>query len=54
LTRETVASRAYPLSRGVYLFMDRRDARRGEFLRYVLSREGQSGVVREGDYLPLP
>jgi len=24
-----------------------------EFLRYVLSREGQRQVLREGDFLPL-
>jgi phosphate transport system substrate-binding protein len=24
-----------------------------EFLRYVLSRQGQQDVVREGDFLPL-
>jgi len=25
-----------------------------EFLRFVLSRQGQEAVVREGNYLPLP
>jgi phosphate transport system substrate-binding protein len=24
-----------------------------EFLRYILSRQGQQDVTREGDYLPL-
>ena len=24
-----------------------------EFLRYILSRQGQADVAREGDYLPL-
>jgi phosphate transport system substrate-binding protein len=24
-----------------------------EFLRFILSREGQKAVVREGEYLPL-
>jgi len=23
-------------------------------MRYILSREGQQDVIREGDYLPLP
>lgn len=64
LTRATVASRAYPLSRLVYLSFTV-DTPTGElanppvspkvreFLRYVLSREGQADVAREGDYLPL-
>ncbi|HWS61270.1 MAG TPA: hypothetical protein VN325_00830, partial [Steroidobacteraceae bacterium] len=25
-----------------------------EFLRYILSKQGQQDVVRAGDYLPLP
>jgi phosphate transport system substrate-binding protein len=54
LTRDTVASRAYPLTRGVFLFTDRLDSRISEFLRYILSREGRDDVIREGDYLPLP
>ncbi|HKE24629.1 MAG TPA: substrate-binding domain-containing protein [Bryobacteraceae bacterium] len=54
LTRESAADRSYPLTRGVFLFADRVDARIAEFLRYILSREGRAGVLREGDYLPLP
>jgi phosphate transport system substrate-binding protein len=53
LTRESVASRAYPLTRGVFLFVDHADAKLWEFLRYILSREGREDVIREGDYLPL-
>ena len=61
-TRETVASRAYPLSRPVYLYFAPDtpggdpappDPKVREFLRYILSREGQAGVAAEGDYLPL-
>lgn len=61
-TRETVASRAYPLSRPIYIYFapDTPGGQRAptdpkirEFLRYILSREGQEDVVREGDYLPL-
>jgi len=61
-TRESVASRAYPLARSAYIYFapdtptgDRAkvDAKIREFLRYVLSREGQEDVLREGDFLPL-
>jgi phosphate transport system substrate-binding protein len=54
LNRETVRDRSYPLTRGVFLYVDRLDARLTEFLRYVLSAEGRADVEREGDYLPLP
>jgi len=54
-SRETIASGAYPLARAVYVFFNQpADARVLEFLRYVLSSEGQQDVVREGAYLPLP
>jgi phosphate transport system substrate-binding protein len=54
-TREEVASRAYPLSRYIYLMVppDMSPERRG-FLRYVLSDAGQKAI--EGDpmgFLPL-
>jgi phosphate transport system substrate-binding protein len=63
-TRASVASRDYPLSRLVYLCFapdqpngdpadPRVDPKVREFLRFVLSREGQAAVAREGDYLPL-
>jgi phosphate transport system substrate-binding protein len=59
-TREEVESRVYPLSRSVYLAVSRRadDPVKPlvrEFLRFVLSREGQQ-VLAEGPekYLPLP
>lgn len=58
-TRESVASGEYPLARAVYIFFNRDpgkpiEPRVREFLRYVLSPEGQREVVREGAYLPLP
>lgn len=64
LTPETVANRAYPLSRAVYIYfapdtpggepaIPRVAPKIREFLRYILSREGQADVAREGDYLPL-
>ncbi len=63
-TRASVASRDYPLSRLVYLCFapdqpdgepadPRVDPKVREFLRYILSRQGQADVAREGDYLPL-
>lgn len=58
-SRESVASGKYPLARGVYIFFNRQKDGNlrpvvREFLRYVLSNEGQRQVPREGDYLPLP
>jgi phosphate transport system substrate-binding protein len=55
---ETVLGGKYPLSRFLYLYVNKApgkplDPLVGEFLRYVLSREGQETVVRDG-YLPLP
>jgi phosphate transport system substrate-binding protein len=61
-TRATVMNRTYPLSRSAYIYIapdtptgDRAkiDPKIKEFLRYVLSRQGQTNVAREGDYLPL-
>jgi len=59
LTREDVQRRAYPLLRDMIVVTDRApgqplDPKVREFLRYVLSREGQEAVIREGSYLPLP
>ncbi len=58
-TFEEVAAAEYPLTRFVYLYVDRPpgtplEPRIGEFLRYVLSLEGQRGVEQEGLFLPLP
>jgi phosphate transport system substrate-binding protein len=57
-TRETVASREYPLSRSVYAVVDKApdavwDPKIREFMSFVLSREGQQAVAAEGGYLPL-
>ena len=57
-TRQTVATRAYPLTRAVYMIIDQNadrpdDAAVFEFLRFVLSRQGQEAVQAEGNYLPL-
>jgi phosphate transport system substrate-binding protein len=52
-TRETVAAHAYPLTRSIYMVVDRPEAATLEFLRFVLSRQGAEAVSREGNYLPL-
>jgi phosphate transport system substrate-binding protein len=52
-TPETVASRAYPLYRVVAIYWREGDAVTREFLRVVLSRQGQEAALRE-TYLPLP
>ena len=58
LTKATVASREYPLTRTVYFFINKQpgkppDPKVREFLRYILSREGQAEVSRQDIYLPL-
>ena len=55
---ENALSKAYPLSRYLFIYIIRdprqpMDPLTREFLRYVLSKEGQEGVVKDG-YLPLP
>jgi phosphate transport system substrate-binding protein len=57
-TVETVRARTYPLTRAVYIYLNRDpnkplDSKLGDFLRYVLAPEGQQDVAREGTYLPL-
>ena len=57
-TLETVRDNSYPLTHHGYLFVNKApgkplDPKVEEFLRYVLSREGQTEVQREGRYLPL-
>lgn len=57
-TRETVATRRYPLSRAVYMVIDPADdspsaklAR--SFLHYILSPSGIAAAAQQRDYLPL-
>ncbi len=57
-TRDNIIQRKYPLSRVITIFINQApnkpmDPRVKEFLRYILSREGQAAVASEGDYLPL-
>ena len=57
-TLETVQDRSYPLTREVYYYTNRAvgktiDPLVKEYMRFVLSREGQEAVQRDGKYLPL-
>ena len=57
-TQESVRSRLYPLVRSVHIVINRNpyesiDPKVLEFLRYVLSRQGQDNVLEEKTYLPL-
>ena len=65
ITPATVADRSYPLARAVYIDYTidnekteianpRVDPLVKEFLRFVLSRQGQDAVAGDGAYLPLP
>jgi phosphate transport system substrate-binding protein len=54
---ETVRNRTYPMFDQIYAYADpangKLDPKVREFLRFVLSREGQAEVQRDGKYLPL-
>jgi phosphate transport system substrate-binding protein len=55
---DTVRDRSYPLHDQIYFYLNRKpgkplDPKEREFVRYVLSREGQEAVQRDGKYLPL-
>jgi phosphate transport system substrate-binding protein len=57
-SKRSLVERSYPLVRTIPAVVDRApgeplDPRVREFLRYVLSREGQEAVVGDGRYLPL-
>jgi phosphate transport system substrate-binding protein len=57
-TVENVYTHKYPLSRYVYIFVNRPPgqplpAKTREFLKLVLSKQGQDVVAREGVYMPL-
>jgi phosphate transport system substrate-binding protein len=57
-TKETLIERQYPLGRIIPAEIDRApgqpvDPKVREFLRYILSREGQEEIVRNGKYLPM-
>ena len=57
-TTQTVYDHSYPLSRYVYIYVNRKPGEKllpktKEFLRAVLSREGQQHVADDGVYIPL-
>jgi len=58
LTPDNVANRTYPLIRDAFFYVNKApgkplDARAREFMRFVLSREGQEIIARVGYYYPL-
>ena len=58
MTIGTVQNRSYPLYSEEYFYLNRKpgtavDPKVKEFLRYVLSQEGQQEVMRDGKFLPL-
>ena len=57
-TYDEVLYHRYPLSRFIYIHLDRKpgkaiDPKVREFVRFVLSAQGQKDVIAEGSYLPL-
>ena len=57
-TKENLVERKYPLTRIIPAFFNRApgqplDPKVKEFLRYLLSFEGQQDILRDGNYLPL-
>ena len=57
-TRENVQNRSYPLSRNVFMFIKHApgqpvDPKVKEFMRFVLSRQGQEIVEKQNVYLPM-
>lgn len=58
-TFEEVLNQEYPLSRVIYIYVNRAegkalDPKVREFLKFALSKQGQDDVVKEGIFLPLP
>jgi phosphate transport system substrate-binding protein len=58
LTEHNVAARAYPLSRVITMALNREpgkpiEPKVKEFLRFILSRDGQAVLARDGHYIPL-
>jgi phosphate transport system substrate-binding protein len=54
---DTLQNRSYPLFSRIYAYIDKPSGRVNpsllEFLRFVLSQEGQTEIMRDGKYLPL-
>jgi phosphate transport system substrate-binding protein len=59
LTADNVSNRSYPLIRDAYIYVNKppgrpMDPKVREFIRFVLSREGQQIIQKAGVYSPLP
>jgi phosphate transport system substrate-binding protein len=57
-TRESVSNWEYPLTRQIYMVLSRPQQSSqatllGEFVKYILSRDGQQAVLDQGVFLPL-
>jgi phosphate transport system substrate-binding protein len=57
-SRESFQDRSYPMVRNIYIYLNRKpgtavEPKLGEFLRFILSREGQVIVDQNASYLPL-
>jgi phosphate transport system substrate-binding protein len=58
LTMDNVRNRTYPFYADVFFWVNRDpkkplDPKLREYLRFILSREGQEQIVKDGKYLPL-
>jgi len=59
LTADNVRNRSYPLIRDAYIYVNKApgrpmDPKVREFIRFVLSREGQQIIQKAGVYSPIP
>jgi phosphate transport system substrate-binding protein len=59
LTADSVKNRTYPLLRDAYIYVNKppgraMDPKVREFIRFVLSREGQEIIQKAGIYSPIP
>ena len=58
-SRESLTDRSYPLTRSVYIYLDKEPGRPlsprvKDFMKFILSAEGQALVQSNGVYEPLP
>jgi phosphate transport system substrate-binding protein len=57
-TFDEVVEQRYPLSRVIYIYLNRKpgdplDPKVREFLKYILSKQGQDAVLKDSTFLPL-
>jgi phosphate transport system substrate-binding protein len=57
-TKENFRNRTYPLIESIYVYINRApgkpvEPKVKEFLKFILSRQGQKLVAQDGGYLPL-